>query len=330
MRGLRPVLIYLIIAIVGVVALGTATISPVASAQPPSSCLLRGREVRASDRAPIAGMTVSTTVFAGISENTVSTVTDADGRWSLRVGWSFANGYHVSFSHPEYQSMTRRLVLDQECNLFGSIIVFDTPEAALDHLFATEFPFEVAGVTLHAEQFGVRTYLIDCGNCSATFRVFVGQGEAGYDPDAPWNVIAWLSDVRPTAQTVPDGWVGDAQQWGRHGFNLSIGADGRAVATWRTYRWCSDDPAPPCDSFRGNEIVSGGRATIVLSTGVGSSMYGRVIESTQPDFLPLGPVALTGVDDDALWLSWDDYGLLLCGQPDGYLAAELFGQSCGA
>ncbi|HVV77270.1 MAG TPA: hypothetical protein VHC43_14665 [Mycobacteriales bacterium] len=34
--------------------------------------------------------------------------------------------------------------------------------------------------------------------------------------------------------------------------------------TYRIYRWCSDDPRPPCDTIKGNEILNGGHATLRL------------------------------------------------------------------
>ena len=71
-----------------------------------------------------------------------------------------------------------------------------------------------------------------------------------------------------------------AQTWGRHGFGITITATGEANASWRVYKWCSDDPTPPCDNMVGNEIISGGQATIVFTDVVGDTAHGTVMAST--------------------------------------------------
>jgi hypothetical protein len=83
--------------------------------------------------------------------------------------------------------------------------------------------------------------------------------------------------------------VGD---WGRHGFGMTISASGEATATWRIYKWCSDDPTPPCDEMTDSNIVNGGRATVVFDRVVGETAYGWVQDSTEEAVLS-GNVSLT-------------------------------------
>jgi len=93
-------------------------------------------------------------------------------------------------------------------------------------------------------------------------------------------------------ETPPPDFSPFAKQWGRHGFGMTIAISGEATATWRVYKWCSDDPTPPCDDMTDSQITSGGRATIVFDRVVGETAYGWVQEST--DELTLsGNVSLT-------------------------------------
>jgi len=84
----------------------------------------------------------------------------------------------------------------------------------------------------------------------------------------------------PTPQPVAPDFSPFAQTWGRHGFGITITATGEANASWRVYKWCSDDPTPPCDNMVGNEIISGGQATIVFTDVVGDTAHGTVMAST--------------------------------------------------
>ncbi len=73
---------------------------------------------------------------------------------------------------------------------------------------------------------------------------------------------------------------------------MTVTASGEATATWRVYKWCSDDPTPPCDNMVGSEIIDGGRATVVFDRVVGDTAYGRVQDSTDEATLS-GDVSLT-------------------------------------
>jgi hypothetical protein len=61
--------------------------------------------------------------------------------------------------------------------------------------------------------------------------------------------------------------------------------NGEATAQWRVYKWCSDDPTPPCDGMVGNDIISGGRATIIFSEVIASTIFGTVTASTEESVL---------------------------------------------
>jgi len=84
-----------------------------------------------------------------------------------------------------------------------------------------------------------------------------------------------------------------ARGWRRHGMTVSIDVSGRGDASWRVYKWCSDDPAPPCDERAGDTIINGGRATLIFTSLKGSTAVGRVSSSTDGRVLPNGPVSIT-------------------------------------
>jgi hypothetical protein len=139
---------------------------------------------------------------------------------------------------------------------------------------------------------------------------------------------------QPSATPAPD-FTPFAQDWGHHGFGITVTASGEATATWRVYKWCSDDPTPPCDNMIGNEIISGGHATIVFDRVDGDTAYGRVQDSTDEATLS-GNVSLTLQDYDMSALEYVDLPesepIVLCG-PDYLQEAPdwLIQQSpCGA
>jgi len=104
--------------------------------------------------------------------------------------------------------------------------------------------------------------------------------------------VAMTSEPRPVAPPTPPDFSPFLGSWGRHGFGIAVTASGEATATWRVYKWCSDDPTPPCDDMTDSEITSGGRATIVFDRVAGETAYGWVEESTEEEVLS-GRIALT-------------------------------------
>ncbi|TET98793.1 MAG: hypothetical protein E3J29_03325 [Dehalococcoidia bacterium] len=126
------------------------------------------------------------------------------------------------------------------------------------------------------------------------------------------------SESQPIGSPAPPDFSPFAKGWGRHGFGMTVTASGEATATWRVYKWCSDDPMPPCDAMVENEIVYGGRATIVFTRVGGATAYGWVKESTDERILS-GRVTLTLQPYDMALLEsvggFDVAPIVLCG-PD--------------
>jgi hypothetical protein len=77
-----------------------------------------------------------------------------------------------------------------------------------------------------------------------------------------------------------------AGKYAGHGHALAIAADGSGTITYRVYKWCSDDPTPPCDDMQGNNIIDGGQITFVLRSAfaAGTSTIGEgvITSSTDP------------------------------------------------
>jgi hypothetical protein len=106
-----------------------------------------------------------------------------------------------------------------------------------------------------------------------------------------------------------------ARAWSRHGMTLNLDQAGHGELTWRIYRWCQDDPAPPCDRLQNNVIDPGGGAAIAFTRVDGRTAYGVVIGSADIDTLDIGPVSLTLRDDGTAALQQGGEPMVLCG-PD--------------
>jgi hypothetical protein len=106
-----------------------------------------------------------------------------------------------------------------------------------------------------------------------------------------------------------------ANSWLRHGFSLTVNAQGWGMASWRIYQWCSDDPTPPCDAIIGNEIIDGGRATLIFSRANGTVASGTVTFSTGTSLLADGPIHLKLLPYDmaVLYRTNERDGITLCG-----------------
>jgi hypothetical protein len=78
--------------------------------------------------------------------------------------------------------------------------------------------------------------------------------------------------------------------WYGHGRSLVVKAGGSATVTYRTYTFCSDNPAPPCDQMKGHLIYPGGRVamriTRVVTAHQMSTATARVVSSTDQTFPP--------------------------------------------
>ncbi len=96
------------------------------------------------------------------------------------------------------------------------------------------------------------------------------------------------TSVRTVSRT-SSGWL--EGKWFAHTLGLTVDRAGHARITWRTYAVCGEDP-PPCDTFRGGEIVDGGTATGIFTDIDRTTASGRVLTSTDPAGLPVGPITL--------------------------------------
>ena len=158
--------------------------------------------------------------------------------------------------------------------------------------------------------------------------------EAAPEPALPTAAAATAEAAppppQPTEAPLPD-FSPFAKNWGRHGFGMTVTASGEATASWRVYKWCSDDPTPPCDEMTDSEIHSGGHATLVFDRVVGETAYGRVLETNEPDLLS-AQVSLTLQPYDMAVLETNGSLMTLCGPNFWQEAPESLRQEspCGA
>ena len=124
-----------------------------------------------------------------------------------------------------------------------------------------------------------------------------------------------------------------AKDWWHHGFVLSIDIDGQSNAEWRVYKFCSDDPSPPCDRIENNMIIGGGSATLVFNHVDGPTAFGRVVTSSdQLSFAPGSEVSLTLLPYDMATLRRGLNETTLCGPNYADLAPKSIFEThpCGA
>jgi hypothetical protein len=135
---------------------------------------------------------------------------------------------------------------------------------------------------------------------------------------------------QPTKHPLPD-FSPFAKNWGRHGFGITVTTSGEATASWRVYKWCSDDPTPPCDDMTDSEIRDGGYATLIFDSVSGSAAYGTVLDTNDPELLS-GQVTLTLQPYDMALLESAGYSMTLCGPNFWQEAPESLRQEspCGA
>ena len=84
--------------------------------------------------------------------------------------------------------------------------------------------------------------------------------------------------------------------WFSHFGAFTIKADGSGTGSWRVYKWCSDDPTPPCDAQVNNNIVNGGNADIRITAVHGNTAFADVLHTTDAKSLPKGSVSITLVE----------------------------------
>jgi hypothetical protein len=121
------------------------------------------------------------------------------------------------------------------------------------------------------------------------------------------------STTRPTRSTEVSSAAWFAGEWAGHSLELKLDRAGRGTMLWRTYKTCGTDP-PPCDTFRGNTIDSGGHATLLVTKYATETASGRVITSTDQAELPIGQFSLRLAANGMMTLSpWAGSHYPLCG-----------------
>ncbi len=73
-------------------------------------------------------------------------------------------------------------------------------------------------------------------------------------------------------------------KWSSHGAALDITPAGTGTLDYRVYKFCSQDPTPPCDLVKDNEIHSGGHIVFALLTSSGANVArGDITSSNDPN-----------------------------------------------
>jgi dipeptidyl aminopeptidase/acylaminoacyl peptidase len=124
-----------------------------------------------------------------------------------------------------------------------------------------------------------------------------------------------------------------AKDWWHHGFNMTVEMNGQSSATWRTYKWCSQDPTPPCDAVVDNGITPGGSATLTFTQVDGQTAYALVNDSNDwAVFEPGTLVSLTLLPYGMALLKQGSTETTLCGPDYSKVAPESLIQTtpCGA
>lgn len=96
--------------------------------------------------------------------------------------------------------------------------------------------------------------------------------------------------------------------WGGHGRQLTFTAPGKGTTVYRSYVWCSDNPNPPCDSMKNDQIVAGGKVTVTLTSASsnGATATGTITASNDPAY-PTGTHVTATISGYNLTLStWPD------------------------
>lgn len=175
---------------------------------------------------------------------------------------------------------------------------------------------------------------------SLAIGVWIGVDQAGNGDDTssrgttggPSRTSSPATPAAAATLIAPD-FGAFAKGWWHHGFVLSIDIDGQGIANWRVYKWCSDDPSPPCDRIEGDLLFSGGSATLVFSRIDGQTAIGRVTSSNDQTTFRLGSeVLLTLLPYDMASLIHNRYETILCGPDYAELAPESLRETlpCGA
>lgn len=104
-----------------------------------------------------------------------------------------------------------------------------------------------------------------------------------------------------------------AQGWSERGLNLHFETGGKGAMAWRVYKWCQDDPTPPCDKMIGNRIEGGGTAILSIAEVATPFARGEVTASTDPNVAPNGEILIGLLPFDRLRVQLGEQRHLLCG-----------------
>jgi hypothetical protein len=95
--------------------------------------------------------------------------------------------------------------------------------------------------------------------------------------------------------------------WSGHSRQLVVNADGSANVSYRSYVFCSQNPAPPCDQVVGNQIIDGGHVRLhigqVVTAHDMSTATAFVLTSSDPMFVPGSVQRLVLSGDVITWAS---------------------------
>ena len=166
-----------------------------------------------------------------------------------------------------------------------------------------------------ARQGSAKTVETPAGRPARPRPALIALGLAGLMVAGAWIAVGvWFA--MGSAGDGGKGFSAFAKDWWHHGLGLSVQANGQASATWRSYKWCSDDPSPSCDTIVENRIIAGGSATLMFERMDGSTAFGRVVSSNDERvFAPGSEVLLMLLPYDMATLEHLGYETTLCG-PD--------------
>jgi hypothetical protein len=146
-------------------------------------------------------------------------------------------------------------------------------------------PYDVVGRPAAAALLAA-TLLVTAG-CTSTIRgsgSAITESSASATPGFPQQSASSPTST-PTGPTLAQLLTRFSGSWTGHGRALTVRV-GVGHITYRTYRWCSADPTPPCDEIQGNEIIDGGRIAFRLNSayeaGTATIAEGVVSDSTDP------------------------------------------------
>ncbi|OKJ13640.1 hypothetical protein [Kitasatospora sp. CB01950] len=114
-------------------------------------------------------------------------------------------------------------------------------------------------------------------------------GAAGCDSAPPAPHSATEPDPSSSASAGPADFTLFTGDWGGHGNQMTVSADGSFTMMMRTYKNCDQDPEP-CDTWVGSEIRLGARASGRIDTVSGTVAKGVITTTTDGPLLPAGPV----------------------------------------